>query len=82
MSLTWIFFSTEFAFILAGEITQVIESIHWVRCASGNFYFILFLHLFCIYYIIAPPPYLLFLVRVATLTEWTAGFPDIQSNTL
>ena len=24
------------AFYLAGEITQVIESIPWVRCASGN----------------------------------------------
>ena len=24
------------AFCLAGEITQVIDSIPWVRCASGN----------------------------------------------
>ena len=24
------------AFYLAGEITQVIDSIPWVRCASGN----------------------------------------------
>ena len=28
------------------------------------------------------PPYLLFLVRAATLTEWAAGFPDIQSSTV
>ena len=33
-SLTGIFFWTEFAFFLA--IFQVIESIPWVRCASGN----------------------------------------------
>ena len=26
------------AFYLAGEITQVKESIPWVRCASGNVY--------------------------------------------
>ena len=26
------------AFYLAGEITQVIDSIPWVRCASGNVY--------------------------------------------
>ena len=26
------------AFFLAGEITQVKESIPWVRCASGNVY--------------------------------------------
>ena len=35
-NLTWIFFSTEFAFFLAGEKTQFIESIPWVQCASGN----------------------------------------------
>ena len=28
-----------------------------------------------------PPYYQLFLVAAATLTEWTVGFPDIQSNT-
>ena len=28
------------AFYLAGEITQVIDSIPWVRCASGNVYLI------------------------------------------
>ena len=27
---------TEFAFLLAADITQVIDSIAWVRCASGN----------------------------------------------
>ena len=27
------------AFYLAGEITQVIDSIPWVRCASGNVFF-------------------------------------------
>ena len=27
------------AFYLAGEITQVKESIPWVRCASGNVFF-------------------------------------------
>ena len=32
----WIFFMTEFAFFLAADITQVIDSIAWVRCASGN----------------------------------------------
>ena len=30
---------TEFALFLAGEITQVLESIPWVRCASGNVFF-------------------------------------------
>ena len=30
----------ELAFILAGEITQVKESIPWVRCASGNVFVI------------------------------------------
>ncbi len=36
-SLTSIFFSTElFTFYLVGEITQFIESIPLVRCASGN----------------------------------------------
>ena len=35
-SLTGIFFWTEFAFFLA--IFQVIESIPWVRCASGNIF--------------------------------------------
>ena len=29
------------AFYLAGEITQVIDSIPWVRCASGNVYYYL-----------------------------------------
>ena len=29
-------------FSLAGEITQVKESIPWVRCASGNVYVVLF----------------------------------------
>ena len=28
--------SMQVAFYLAGEITQVIDSIPWVRCASGN----------------------------------------------
>ena len=28
-----------------------------------------------------PSPYLLFLVAAATLTEWPAPLPDIQSNT-
>ena len=28
--------SMQVAFYLAGEITQVIDSITWVRCASGN----------------------------------------------
>ena len=28
------------AFFLAGEITQVKESIPWVRCASGNVFYI------------------------------------------
>ena len=27
---------TEFAILLAADITQVIDSIAWVRCASGN----------------------------------------------
>ena len=27
---------TEFSFFLAGEITQVMDSIPWVRCASAN----------------------------------------------
>ena len=31
------------AFYLAGEITQVIDSIPWVRCASGNVLFCLHL---------------------------------------
>ena len=30
------------AFYLAGEITQVLDPIPWVRCASGNVLFILF----------------------------------------
>ena len=30
--------SMQVAFYLAGEITQVIDSIPWVRCASGNVY--------------------------------------------
>ena len=28
------------AFFLSGEMTQVIESIPWVRCASGNIFFV------------------------------------------
>ena len=34
------------AFYLAGEITQVIDSIPWVRCASGNVFMIAMLWLF------------------------------------
>ena len=30
--------NVQVAFYLAGEITQVIDSIPWVRCASGNVY--------------------------------------------
>ena len=36
------------AFYLAGEITQVEESIPWVRCASGNVF--VFLFSFCLLY--------------------------------
>ena len=32
------------AFYLAGEITQVIDSVPWVRCASGN----VFLMFYCL----------------------------------
>ena len=28
----------EFVFVLAAEIIQVLDSIAWVRCASGNVY--------------------------------------------
>ena len=35
-SLTCISFSTEFAFFLAAEITQLKDSMPWVRCTSGN----------------------------------------------
>ena len=39
-SLTWFFLSTEFACFVAREIlSQVINSIPWVRCASGNVFF-------------------------------------------
>ena len=31
--------NVQVAFFLAGEITQVIDSIPWVRCASGNVFF-------------------------------------------
>ena len=36
--ITWIICSThiEFVFILAPELTEVLDSIAWVRCASGN----------------------------------------------
>ena len=40
------------AFYLAGEITQVLDAIPWVRCASGNVYlFYLFLSVFICFYI-------------------------------
>ena len=29
----------EFVFILAGGVTQVLDLIAWVRCASGNVYY-------------------------------------------
>ena len=35
-SFIWIFLSTELAGFVAGEIIQVIETIPWVFCASGN----------------------------------------------
>ena len=34
------FETMQVAFFLAGEISQVIESIPWVRCASGNVFFV------------------------------------------
>ena len=34
------------AFYLAGEITQVKESIPWVRCASGNVFYELYMTLY------------------------------------
>ena len=33
--------NVQVAFYLAGEITQVIDSIPWVRCASGNVFQVL-----------------------------------------
>ena len=46
-SVTWqiSFGSTNFKFISVGEIIQVIDLIPWVRCASGNVFFILSLKL-------------------------------------
>ena len=36
------------AFYLVGEITQVLDALPWIRCASGNVYliYVLFLHFF------------------------------------
>ena len=33
-------------FYLAGEINQVIDSIPWVRCASGNVFYVSFINTF------------------------------------
>ena len=37
-SLTRIFFQNKFPFLLAVEISQVLDSIPWVCCAFGNVY--------------------------------------------
>ena len=61
-------------FSFAGEVTQVLDAIPWVRCASGNVYFYFSLLFTLLYFFLLFFFYFVFLSIIITVLSLTSPF--------